>query len=212
MKKLSALGVATVVAIAFYFAVRWGYQATLALVSPTYGLDDALRSQAVFALGRMVHLGPVGLIQLAAAVAALKAVVAGTCLIHIFARAFGMFGVRVDHDFLESALMLVVVVTGAILVPGVLYHNPDVVRGVLVDLALAGIAIALCARDHADATVLKARIADTHLAKARIGKAAGAAKALPAEADDAADEALALAGLSQAAAQVPARKWYSPWR
>ena len=83
MRKLSNATVAAIIAIALYFTLAWGYDGLRILSSPNYGLDDAWRSQFIFAIGSLFSLGPIGLIKLAAFFGALKLAVAGICAIHI---------------------------------------------------------------------------------------------------------------------------------
>ena len=86
MRKLSAVGVAMIMGIAFYFTLFWGSEALRMLSSPTWGLDDAWRSQFVFVIGGMFGLAPLGLIKLAAFFAVLKLAIAAICAIHLIDR------------------------------------------------------------------------------------------------------------------------------
>ena len=57
------------------------------MTSPAYGLDDIWHSQFIFMLGRFFGLTPVGLVKLAAFIAAAKLVAAGICAVDVTARA-----------------------------------------------------------------------------------------------------------------------------
>src|SRR5665213_1235841 len=74
MRKLSAVAVAMILAIALYFTLFWGLDALRILTSPTYGLDDVWHAQFIFVIGSMLGLGPTGLLKLAA-------IAAGLCLV-----------------------------------------------------------------------------------------------------------------------------------
>ncbi len=86
MPKLSTATVAIIVAIALYFTLFWGYDSLRVLASPSYGMDDAWRSQYIFGIGRLFSLEPIGLIKLAAFFATLKLAVAAICAYHIVDR------------------------------------------------------------------------------------------------------------------------------
>jgi hypothetical protein len=142
MRAQSAI-VALILAIAFYFALFWGFDALRILTSPMYGLDDVWRSQVVFGVGRYLGLGPDGLIRLAAGFGALKFVVAGACVVHILDRARAMIAGTADPGILEAGMMLVVAMTVVSVAPALWTQNADLVREHLVQLLLAGLAAAL---------------------------------------------------------------------
>ena len=58
MRSTSIASIATIVAIATYFAAAWGVAGAQALLSPSFGLDDVWGSQLVFTIGGYVHLAP----------------------------------------------------------------------------------------------------------------------------------------------------------
>ena len=156
MKRLSGLGVTAILSVALYFMLTWGYDAWLALTSPTYGLDDAWRSQSTFGLGRYLGLTPDGLIRLAAVIAALKITVAGVCALHLVDRArMLMFGTA-SNEVIEAGLVLAISLSVVLALPVILNHNTAVLREHITDIALATIAIALAMmertrREQADA-------------------------------------------------------------
>src|SRR5258708_1053842 len=143
MRKVSSATVATILAIALYFTLFWGYDALRMLTSPTYGLEDVWRSQYVFGIGSLLGLGPMGLIKLAAFFGTLKLAVAAICAVHIADRFRSMASGKPVADVLEGALILVVVITIASAGPAVWSHHPDLVREQAIQLALAGLATAL---------------------------------------------------------------------
>lgn len=151
MKQISGLAATMIVAVAAYFALVWGMDAGRIFTSPTFGLDDALASQAVFALGRYLGLDPAGLIKLGAVFGALKLTVAGVCLVHIADRLRSLFGGEANLDVIQAGMMLAVSICAVALLPAVLHQNPDVLRDYAVDLAFAGVAAALAGSGRAGA-------------------------------------------------------------
>jgi hypothetical protein len=144
MRKLSTLTVATIVAIALYFTLVWGYDALRMLTAPNHGLEEAWRADYVFVIGRMLGLGPVGLIKLAAFFGAVKLVAAGACGVHVVDRFRAMISGRANSEVLEGGLILVVAISIIAVGPAVWGSNAEVVREYTVQLALACFATALC--------------------------------------------------------------------
>jgi len=144
MRKVSGATIATILGVALYFMLFWGFDALRILTSPTYGLEDVWRSQFIFAIGRIFNLGPVGLIQLAAFFGTLKLAVAAICAVHIADRLRCLAGGKPALDVLEGGLILVVLITIASAGPAVWAQNTDLVRQQAIQLLLAAIATALC--------------------------------------------------------------------
>jgi len=144
MHKASTATVALIVAIALYFTLTWGLEGLRALTSANYGLDDVWRSQLVFDLGRLFHLTPVGIIKLAAFVAAMKLAVAGICGVHILDRFRSFAGGNADPQILEGALSIVVVFSFLSVAPAVWSGNAQIVREYAIHILLACLALALC--------------------------------------------------------------------
>jgi len=144
MRKASVATVAMILGVSLYFALAWGFEALRALTAPNYGLEDVWRSQTVFAIGRIAGLGPIGLIKLAAFLAAMKLAVAGVCALHIFDRLRALAGGRANSEVLEGALILVVAVSIVSAGPAVWSHNAELLREQTVQLILAAVATALC--------------------------------------------------------------------
>ncbi|HXD44040.1 MAG TPA: hypothetical protein VN655_02805 [Pseudolabrys sp.] len=144
MRKASTATVALIVAIALYFTLTWGLEGLRALTSANYGLDDVWRSQLVFDLGRLFHLTPVGIIKLAAFVAAMKLAVAGICGVHILDRFRSFAGGNADPQILEGALSIVVVFSFLSVAPAVWSGNAQIVREYAIHILLACLALALC--------------------------------------------------------------------
>ncbi len=143
MRKLSTTGVAMILAIAFYFALFWGSDALRMLTSPTYGLEDAWRSQFVFEIGRLFGLAPLGLIKLAAFFAMVKLAVALVCVIHIVDRFRAIAGGKANSEIFEAGLVLVLLISVASMGPAVWTHNAELVREQAITLLLAGVAAGL---------------------------------------------------------------------
>ena len=144
MQKISIATVALIIAISLYFILFWGYDAYRVLSSPSYGLEDIWRSQFIFAIGRLFGLGPVGLVKLAAFFGTVKLAVACICAIHIADRFRCMMHGQANSEILEAGLILVVLINIASVGPAVWSHSSDLMREHIVQLLLAGLAVALC--------------------------------------------------------------------
>lgn len=144
MRKASTATVALIVAIALYFTMSWGLDGFRALTSPNYGLDDVWRSQLVFDAGRLLHLSPIGIIKLAAFLAAMKLAVAGICVVHIADRFRSFAGGNADPQILEGALIIIVVFSFLSVAPAVWSSNAEIVREYAIHILLACLALALC--------------------------------------------------------------------
>jgi len=143
MRKISGITVATILAIAIYFTLFWGYDALHVLTSPTYGLEDVWRSQYVFGIGRFLGLDPTGLIKLAAFFGVVKLAVAVICAVHIIDRIRSFAGGNANLEILEGGLILAALIAVASISVGLSSQNPDLVREQAIQLAIAGLAIAL---------------------------------------------------------------------
>jgi len=144
MQKISIAAVAVIIAISLYFTLFWGYDAYRILTSPSYGLEDVWRSQFIFAIGRLLGFGPVGLIKLAAFFGALKLAVACICALHIADRFRCMMRGDANSEILDAGLILVVLISIASIGPAAWTHSTDLVREHTMQLLFAGLAIALC--------------------------------------------------------------------
>lgn len=161
MRKASIATVAMTVAIALYFTLTWGLDGLRALTSSSYGLDDVWRSQLVFDAGRLFHLAPVGLIKLAAFVAAMKLAIAAICGVHIIDRFRSFAGGEADPQILEGALIIVVVFDFLSMVPAVRASNAELVRECAIQILLACLALALCITErHFKSVVIEEQVID----------------------------------------------------
>jgi hypothetical protein len=145
MQRATGVIGALILAIAIYFALFWGYDAIRILTSPAYGLEDVWRSQVVFGIGRYAGFGPEALIRLAAALGAMKLVVAGVCAVHVFERMRAHFTTAMPKsEGLETALIVAVAISIASLVPAIWSSNGDLAREQLIQLVLAGLTGVFC--------------------------------------------------------------------
>lgn len=145
MRKTSMASVATIVAIALYFAISWGHAGLQAFTSSDLGLADVWRSQTIFILGHMLNFGPVGVVKLAAFLAAVKLVAAAFCGLHVLDRARG----HSRSELLEGALIIVAAVAAAGCASAMWSHSNELFREVTFQVALATIGIALCMVERA---------------------------------------------------------------
>ncbi len=166
MRKTSGATVAMIMGVALYFTVFWGLDAIRVLTSPTFGLDDVWRSQFVFGIGSHFALAPTGLLKLAAFFGAVKLVVAFVCAIHLATRVRALAGGKANSEVFEGGLMVVVAVSIVSAGPAAWVHNTDLVRGQIIQLALAALGVALCMVERSydrSRTVTEARLAaSTH--------------------------------------------------
>ncbi len=144
MRKVSGATVATIMGVALYFMLFWGFDALRMLTSPSYGLEDVWRSQSVFGIGRLLSLEPIQLIQLAAFLGTLKLAVAVICAAHLADRFLSLANGRQVSDIFEVALFLVVAISIAAAGPALWSQNGELMREQVIQLALAGLATALC--------------------------------------------------------------------
>lgn len=131
-------------AIALYFAGRWGIDAIRVFASPNFGLDEVWRSQDVFTVGRLFGLTPPGLYELAAFLGAVKLVTAAAFALSIANRFAGPAGADTNAEIVEAALVLVVTVSIVATGPAAWAHNAGLLREHTLHLVLAALATALC--------------------------------------------------------------------
>lgn len=157
MKRISGISATMVLAVAAYFAFTWGMDAWRVFTSPTFGLDDALGSQVVFALGSYLGLAPAGLIKLGAVFGALKGTVAAICALHVIDRLRSLFRGSPNLEVAQAGFLLAVSICAVALLPMIVQHNPDMLRDYAVDLALAGVAAALAGSGRVAAKTVSPR-------------------------------------------------------
>ena len=145
MRKTSIATVATIIAIALYFALAWGTAGLQAFTSTHLGLEDVWRSQTIFVLGHMFSFGPVGLVKLAAFLAAVKLVAAAFCGVHVLDRARS----HSRPELLEGALIIIGAIAAAGCASAMWSHSNDLFRESTLQLALAAVGIALCMVERA---------------------------------------------------------------
>jgi hypothetical protein len=144
MRNLSAAVAAALMGIALYFALTWGFTALQSLASPSYGLDDMWHSQFIFALGHYFGLTPVGILKLAAFIAAVKLVAAGICAVHVIDRMRG----APRLELLEGALMLIAAIAFVAIAPAAWSRGGDILGEHVLHLGFALFALALCAAER----------------------------------------------------------------
>jgi hypothetical protein len=144
MRKASTATVAMVVAIALYFMLAWGFDGIRALTSPNYGLEDVWRAQVIFAIGRYAALSPMGLLKLAAFIAAVKLAIAAICGWHLVDRFRSFAGGQARAEVLETAMMIVIAIGIVSAGPAIRSNSVDLLREHVIQVVLAGFAIALC--------------------------------------------------------------------
>jgi hypothetical protein len=127
---------ATIVALALYYVLTWGFEALWALTSPVYGLEDFTRSQIVYSLGRQFGLDGPALIKTAAFLATIKLAVAVVLTYHIVERVRALIGRPHGHDFLDAGLILATLLILGSSVAPLMESNSGVMRANAMDLLL----------------------------------------------------------------------------
>jgi hypothetical protein len=134
---------ALIAGVALYFILFWGCDAVRALTSPGFGLDDPARAQGVLALGRLLSLDHGDLVRVAAFLAAFKLTAVAVFALHLISRARAEPSAPFDHDLLEGALLLVVILTALMTAPAVIENDRALMRHGATDLLLAAVAALL---------------------------------------------------------------------
>ena len=133
---------AIVAGIAIYFVAFCGFEALQILTSAQSGLGSLARAEFIYALGRVLGLGPDGLVRAAACLGGAQLIVAGTFAIYLFERMIGSTPQKAMETF-EAALLLLVILTVAQAIP-ILAGGSGRIGLHLSNLAVAGLAIVLC--------------------------------------------------------------------
>jgi hypothetical protein len=134
---------AILIGIALYFALLWGLDASRILTSPVYGLDNAAFAQLVYRIGGFIHVGPNGIILVAAFFGAAKLAIASILLCHLVERIRAFGSSKADHETLEAGLLLVVAMTIVSALPALADGIPSLVWPHSLHLVLAGVAATL---------------------------------------------------------------------
>jgi hypothetical protein len=202
---------ASILSIAIYFTLLWGFDALRILTSPNYGLEDAWRSQIVYWVARWIGFGPQALLQLSAVFGAVKLAVAGVFAVHIFDRLRALRSRPVDNDVLELGLLLVVGLTIATVAPAMWEHDATLIRTATLNLVLASLAAALAAVERAEQEpdVPVNRLARV-MAEARADLIA--ANEVAAVAGDGAMKLAEPVLATKVTDNKPTRAWYAFWR
>jgi hypothetical protein len=127
---------ATIVALALYYVLTWGFEALWALTSPVYGLEDFNRSQIVYSLGRLFGFDGPALIRMAAFLATIKLAVAVVLTYHIVERVRALTGRPHGHDFLDAGLILATLLILGSSVAPLIESNSGLMRANAMDLLL----------------------------------------------------------------------------
>jgi hypothetical protein len=99
----------------------------------------------VFQIGAFFHFGTFELVKLAAFLAAVKLATAVVCAVHVVERACG----KLNSELLEGALLIVIALSALSCAPAVWSHNVDLLREYTMQLAMAGVGVALCMVERA---------------------------------------------------------------
>ncbi len=135
---------AAVIVIVAYFMLLWGSDAVRAFASSVYGLDEFGQSRDVFSIANALGLHGYALFRIAAFLAAFKLVGAVAFALHLLGRARALvLRVPPEHDMLDAALLLVVLLYIAASLPAAMQHSALLLRFYGFNLLLASAAALL---------------------------------------------------------------------
>lgn len=143
MRRFSVAIPALIVGVSLYFVLVFGREAIAIFVSPVWGLENQAFARAVYSIGRVVDLGPNGLLRLAAFLGAFKLAVAVVFALYLADR-FNPYRRReLDHDLLDAAALLAVCSATIMALPALLEASPQLLAPHRPALWLAGLAATL---------------------------------------------------------------------
>jgi hypothetical protein len=143
MRRLSVVVPVLITGVALYFALGFGADSVRILTSPVYGLDNPGFARIIYDVGRLMALGPDGLMRLAMFFGATKLAVAAICSIHVVERIGSLWGHKVDHDFLDAGLLLAILLTFVAAIPALIEVSPMLLAQHRPTFWLAGLAATL---------------------------------------------------------------------
>lgn len=132
-----------VISIALYFTFYFGIEAIRILSSPVYGLDHPGFAHIVHGIGRRFSLGPDGLMQIAAFFGAVKLTIAVSFTVYLASRLKSLFGHEIDHEVVDAAVVLIVIVTVVAAMPALLDGATDPLAQFRLPLWLSGLVATL---------------------------------------------------------------------
>jgi hypothetical protein len=139
MRWLSHLIPATILAIAVYFALLFGFDAVRILTSAEYGIAGPGRVQALITIADFIGLDRGGLLHLVAFFGALKLTAAAVLAIHIVDRIRTLSSGNVDHAIIDAGLLLVVLASALAQLPA--FFTGSVIRFDAANFILAAVAV-----------------------------------------------------------------------
>jgi hypothetical protein len=143
MRRFSVAIPALITGVSLYFVLVFGREAIAIFSSPTWGLENQTFARAVYGIGRVVDLGPDGLVRLAAFLGALKLAVAVVFALYLADRFNPYRRGELDHDLLDAAALLAVCSTAIVALPALLEAAPHLLAPHRPALWLAGLAATL---------------------------------------------------------------------
>jgi hypothetical protein len=129
--------------IAIDFTLVFGLEAFRILTSPISGLELPAFAHVIYGLGKIVKLGPDGLVMLATAFGAIYLAIAAMCGLYVSTRIQALRGGRISHDLLDAALILVVISTLLAATPAMLQGVTEFLIHQRLPLWLVGLAATL---------------------------------------------------------------------
>jgi len=141
--------------VAAYFALHWGSDAVMIFVSPMHGLDNESFSRSVRGFAQLFGASSEGMLLLAALFGAMKLGTAAIFALYLARRLVFSGDENVDHDLLETALVLVVTTVALLALPFIFVDSGMILNQFRVPLWLVGLAATLtlierAVKDEAD--------------------------------------------------------------
>ena len=132
-----------VTGVCLYFAFVFGREAIAILTSPIGGLENPVFARAVYDIGHVAGLEPMGLLRLAAFLATVKLATAVLFALHLLDRFNPLRTGEINHELLDTAALLCVCVTTVLASPALLEAAPQLLAPHRPALWLAGLAATL---------------------------------------------------------------------
>jgi hypothetical protein len=126
-------------AIASYFTLYFGMDALRILLSPVYGLDQPIFGSMAQGISRHVALGALSAFQVAAFMGAIKLAIAALFAIYLASRLRSWLGRETEHEIMDAAVVLIVIVTVMAATPALLEGDMDLLAQYRLPLWLSGL-------------------------------------------------------------------------
>lgn len=128
-----------VLAIASYFTLYFGMDAFRILLSPVYGLEQPVFGSMAQGISRHATLGWLSAFQVAAFMGAIKLAIAVLFALYLVSRLRSWLGRETEHEIMDAAVVLIVIVTVMAATPALLEGDMDLLAQYRLPLWLSGL-------------------------------------------------------------------------